>query len=292
MFVMPAPEKRIVEDTSKNDFSYNKRIENEYNQILNSIADNIDDILDGFDFGKELEVLEDLGEYANELFDWSTKFVSNLIYNLNEDDLRQWKMHSANMSRQMYRSLGRAPIKPLMDQYLEENVGLIQSMPLNAAKKVQKLVLENLKSGRYRSSGLIDQIMNVGKVTRSRAKTIARTEVSKMSVGLTKARSEVLEIGYYIWKTSKDARVRSSHSIMADVVIDWNDPPSPEALRGIKSHGNYHAGCTFNCRCFARPMIRVDDIHWPAKMYLNGQIQRIRKADFLQMSAGRIPMAA
>lgn len=292
MVVLNFHKPTLVIDTSRNDFSYNRRIENEYNQILESISDNVDGMLSIFDQGNEIEVIQQLGDYANDLFDWALQFVSGLSYNLDNDDIRQWKMHSDRMSKHMRRTLITAPVKPLMDQWINENVGLIQSMPLNAAKKVQKLVLENLKTGQYRSSGLVEQIMKIGHVSRNRAKTIARTEVSKMSSGLTKARSEYAQIGYYIWKTSKDLRVRSSHSIMNNVLIDWNQPPSPEALKGIKSHGNYHAGCTFNCRCFPRPLLRISDITWPAKIYLDGRIQRINQRDFMNISNGKVPMAA
>jgi len=80
----------------------------------------------------------------------------------------------------------------------------------------------------------------------NRVKLIARTETGKAYTMLTMAQSEDLDIPAYEWETSIDARVRSSHNHMQGVIVFWHDPPSPEALIGIKSVGKYHAGNIYN----------------------------------------------
>lgn len=289
------PPKVKTVDVSKDDFSYNRRIENDYNAILNRVSTGILDILGNYsdsDPMSAVDILEALQGYTNDLYGWATDLVGGILYNLNEDDKRRWRRNSSKMSSQLRREIETVPIQPLMDQYLLDNVGLIQSMPLKAAERVQRLVLENLETGKYRAEGLTKQIMGIGNVTRNRAKLIARTEVSRISTGLTKARSEVLDIGWYIWRTSRDVRVRSSHRLMNTVLVSWTNPPSPEALAGEKSYGNYHAGETFNCRCFPQPLIRIDDVSWPARIYHNGQLRNINKSEFMGMSSGQVPMAA
>lgn len=292
MFVMHPPERKIVEDAKKPAFAYNKAAENEYNYFLNAIAKNIKKIVKQYKKGKEVEVIKQLEAYSNQLYEWAARFSYRLVFNLNADSLKKWRSHSSKMSKAMLESLSKVPIKPIMQRHIEENIALIQSMPIQAARKIEKMVLTNLQTGQYRAEQLTERIMKIGDVTESRAKTIARTEVSKISTNLIQARSEDLGAGFYIWKTSFDARVRSSHAIMRDVIIDWDNPPSPEALMGLKSYGNYHAGCIFNCRCFAMPILKIDDISWPAKIYTNRKIQYIKKADFIQMSTGQIPLAA
>lgn len=284
-----------TEDAKKDDFSYNRRIENEYNRILDRVSARVSEILKSYDPNNPASavgILQSLEDYTNDLYDWAANIVGKVIYNLNEDDKRLWRKVSSSMSYGAKRELEAAPIGPLMEQYLKDNVGLIQSMPLRAAERVQRLVVENLETGKYRAEGLAQQIMNIGNVTRNRAKLIARTEVSRISTGLTKARSEVLDIGWYIWRTSRDVRVRSSHRLMNTVLVSWTNPPSPESLAGEKSYGNYHAGETFNCRCFPQPLIRIDDISWPARIYHNGQLRNINKSEFMELSAGQVPMAA
>lgn len=297
MFAMSAPEiKPVTKDTSSDDFSYNQRIENEYSDMLNSVVDEIEGILTNYDYTDpmaSLDLLQALQDYSNRLFDWAVDNVVKIVYSLNEDDVRQWKMQSSLMSMGLRTEIENVPIEPLINQYMSENVGLIQSIPLTAAQKVQQLVLENLKTGQYRAESLAEQIMKIGSVTRSRANLIARTEIAKISTGLTQARSEELQIGYYVWRTSGDARVRNSHSIMNRVIVGWADPAAPEELaREKKSYGHYHPGQIFNCRCYAQPMIRVDDVKFPAKIYMNGEIRYINRFEFVELSIGRVPLAA
>jgi len=78
---------------------------------------------------------------------------------------------------------------------------------------------------------------------------------------------------------------------MDQVLVAWDNPASPETLDGAKrSYGHYHPGETYNCRCYARPLIRIDDVSWPHKVYHNGSIVMMRKADFTELSAGQIPL--
>jgi uncharacterized protein with gpF-like domain len=109
---------------------------------------------------------------------------------------------------------------------------------------------------------------------------IARTEVSKTSTALTRARSEDIGIRWYVWKTSEDARVRSSHKHMDNVLISWSSPPSPEKLDGLRSVGHYHAGEIWNCRCYAEPVIEVEYLSWPHKVYCGGQIVKMSRKQF------------
>lgn len=289
----PSQIKLITEDV-KPVFSYNSILEKEYNQILNSVVKTIRANLKKFnpnDPATAIEVMKALQNYTNKLYGWSKKRVGGLIYNLNTDSIRKWLKHSAIISQRMRQEIKTVPVKPLLEQFLMDNVGLIQSMPLRAAQKVQKVVVENLQTGQYRAEGLVDQIMNIGKVTENRAKLIARTEISRMSTELIRVRSEAVDMNWYIWKTSHDVRVRGSHRLMDKVLVNWSEPPSPERLdHQNHDYGNYNPGQIFNCRCYPQPLVRIDDINWPAKVYHNGSIVRMRKADFARLSQGQVPL--
>lgn len=294
MYIITAPPFKVIVEDAKPIFSINNRMEKEYNQILNAVAKNVRNILNRFnpnDPTTAIAITQALQEYTNNLYAWAKKKIGGLIYNLNKDSEAKWKRLSMMISRRLRREMETFPIDPLLDRYLLDNVGLIQSMPLKAAQKVQQVVLENLKTGEYRAEGLVDQIMNIGHVTENRANLIARTEISRMSTGLTKARSEVLNMNWYVWRATHDVRVRASHLHMDQVIVNWNDPADPEQLNHEKkSYDHYHPGEIFNCRCFPRPMVRVDDVSWPAKIYRNGKIDMMRKSDFIALSAGQIPL--
>lgn len=167
---------------------------------------------------------------------------------------------------------------------IEENANLIKTLPTDVAKKVTKDIEEMALKG-MRASEIAKVIREqTDKHSRASAKLIARTEVSKTTTALTKARCDNLDLHWYVWRTAEDGdRVRKSHRIMEGVLVNWNETPSPEALVGEKSVGNYHAGNIWNCRCYPEPLIDIDDISWPHKVYTNGKIQTMGKMQFEQM---------
>lgn len=164
---------------------------------------------------------------------------------------------------------------------IRENAAYISSIPLEAAQTLTDEVTKAQQSGAR--PGTINKMMRARfpELLRSRVQLISRTETSKAGAALTRARAEDLGIDAYIWRTSKDARVRNSHAHMDGVIIFWNEPPSPEALDGIASKlGHYHAGEAPNDRCYAEPCLSVDDISFPAKVYHNGTIHMMNKQQF------------
>nr|DAJ94248.1 MAG TPA: Minor capsid component [Caudoviricetes sp.] len=174
--------------------------------------------------------------------------------------------------------------KVIIDDQVFENAALIRTLPNDVAQKVVKdIEKEFLKGKRARS---IEKIIRqeTDKHSRASARLIARTEVSKTQSALTKARAQALDMQWYVWRTALDGnRVRPSHRLMEGVLVNWNDPPSPEALAGEKNVGYYHAGNIWNCRCYSDPLLDMDDVKWPHKVYRNGQIQMMGKREFQQI---------
>lgn len=172
-------------------------------------------------------------------------------------------------------------IKKDIDSQVISNAALIKTLPSDTAQKVVKDIEE------YALSGLrVEEIEKLiqdktRQHSRASARLIARTEVSKTTSALTKARSEELGLRWYVWRTMEDGdRVRKSHRIMNDVLVSWNNPPSPELLVKEKDVGRYHAGNIWDCRCYSEPLIDIDDVKWPHKVYINGSIQKMSKARF------------
>lgn len=90
-----------------------------------------------------------------------------------------------------------------------------------------------------------------------------------------------LGIPAYIWRTCKDQRVRKSHSNLDDVIVFWNEPPDAEELVGEESSlGESHAGEYNGCRCYGEPIIRLEFVKWPHKVYYKGKIQNMTEEEF------------
>lgn len=212
----------------------------------------------------------------------ATKMVTHLF----TDAGRTWRQAARKNSqgRMIYEALQRemqGPIGGAVRHQIERNAAIIQSLPLDIAKRVNEHILTESMKG-IRASDIAQQIKTMfPENSEASAKLIARTETSKTSTALTRARSESVGADWYIWRTSEDARVRDSHRLMDIVLVKWSDPPSPEQLAGEKhSYGHYNCGEIFNCRCYPEPIIDLDLINWSAKVYRNGSIQRMTRKQF------------
>ena len=167
------------------------------------------------------------------------------------------------------------------------NADYIRSVPTDIADWItDKVQAESLK-GRRASDIAVDILEKYPSMLESRAQLIARTEVSKTQLALTQARCANLGIDWYVWRTSRDSRVRSPHDDMEGVLVAWSDAPSPEKLfphPDAKPYGNYHAGGTFNCRCYPEPVVAVELVLFPCKVYHNGGIRQMTKEQFLKIA--------
>lgn len=215
--------------------------------------------------------------------------VRRMVTPIAVQNMRTWRMAAkkATKNPSLYRMLMseiNQGLKSDIEIQIEENANLIKTLPTDVAKKVTKDISDMALKG-MRASEIAKVIREqTDKHSRASAKLIVRTEVSKTTTALTKARCDNLDLHWYVWRTMEDGdRVRKSHRIMEGVLVNWNEPPSPEALAGEKSVGNYHAGNIWNCRCYPEPLIEIDDISWPHKVYTNGKIQTMGKMQFKQM---------
>ena len=267
-----------------------KRIENEFLRSLEKLCNTFVKIAKatGSDQQKYVNAMHNF-QNSIEYERYITSAVKRMVTPLGISNQRTWRMAAkkAAKGKILYRSLVeelRQDGYRIMEGQIIENVSLIKTLPEDIANKIVRDIAEYALQGKRAES--IERLIvdKTNKHSRASARLIARTEVSKTSTALTKARSEQLGIQWYVWRTALDGnRVRLSHQIMEGVLVNWNNPPSPEALAGEKNVGHYHAGNIWNCRCYAEPLLDIDDAHWPHKVYTNGKITTMKKGDFLQL---------
>lgn len=192
-----------------------------------------------------------LQRYAEALTAWAEATAARMLKDVEQVDRSTWAVMSLEMSEQLRREVQSAPTGQLLRQRLDEQVTLIKSLPLDAAKRVHELTLKRLESSE-RASELMKAIQATGEVAASRAKLIARTEVARTSSLLMQARAEYIGSTQYIWRTSGDSDVRSGHRAMNGKVFAWDDPPEVEENGRYMRH---HPGQIWNCRCWPEPII-------------------------------------
>jgi SPP1 gp7 family putative phage head morphogenesis protein len=214
-----------------------------------------------------------------------------MVTMLAADNARSWReaARQSGRGREIYAALRQelqGPVGAAFHNEIARNAELIRSLPIDIANRVTDYIGQETLKGR-RAASLEDDIRSMfPQATRARVQLIARTETSKTSTALTRARAEDIGLDWYRWETSRDSRVRSSHEHMQGVLVSWNDPPSPEALVGIRSTlGHYHSGSCPNCRCFAAPLTSLDRVDWPHKCYVNNNIKALTRAAFEKLAA-------
>jgi uncharacterized protein with gpF-like domain len=221
---------------------------------------------------------EFLGAYA-----WQA--AKRMITNLYAGQHATWQAAARESGKgpQIYRALQQelaGPVGARMRELVRQNAELISTFPTSVARRAvaRGAAAQYAAGGR---AGELETWGRLGGLVRSRARLIARTEVSKASSALTEARAEDLDLPWYIWRTSEDERVRLSHRKMNNVLIRWDNPPSPEQLAGVKSTlGHYNAGNCPNDRCYGEPLLRLDQVNWPHRVYYPSQIVWMTWAKF------------
>lgn len=174
----------------------------------------------------------------------------------------------------------RGPIGQKVQRYVHESEVLRRSWPASVSKKIIDFIAAEGRKGR-RAKDIAQEVKdNFPTEAAAPVEVLVRTVIGVASTAFERARAEEIGVTWYTWETSQDQRVRASHAIMQDVMIAWTNPPSPEELVGEESLGRYHAGEGLACRCLPMPVIDLDSLEWPRKMYTNGKIITVTRKQF------------
>lgn len=238
------------------------------------------------------EAIRLLKRYAQtlEFSDWCDRLAYSLTAKIDKSSSQTWREAAAKAGRgsEIYKQIQEELKKPRGGVFwlkVKENAKLIKTIPDEIRTDLTKYIAEEGLKGRRSEDILADLIKKIPDKKKYILKRIARTEVSKTQTALIQARAASLGADWYIWRTSEDERVRGSHIKMNGVLVSWKDPPSPEALAGMKSAGKYHAGDIYNCRCYPEPIVNIDYVVFPAKVYYNGAIRTMNRKQFEKIAA-------
>ena len=267
-----------------------RRIENEYVKSLYTLCDMFRKIAESVGEDQELyrqRMNNFQNSYQYEKF--ITSAVKRMVTPLSSINEQTWRKAARKSTRSKFLyGLLIDDIKQnheaMINDQIITNASLIRTLPNDVAEKVVKNIAEEAIKGKRARS--IEKIIrqDTHKHSRASARLIARTEVAKTQSAITKSRAQNLDMNWYVWRTALDGnRVRKSHRLMEGVIVNWNDPPSPEELAGEQSVGHYHAGNIWNCRCYSEVLLDVDDVKWPHKVYRNGQITKMNKTEFMNI---------
>lgn len=223
---------------------------------MRQIASHIDSIVKGFDVQDETvypSMVTALRKYAESLDIWARSASSRIIMDVALRDEKTWLIYAQDMSKGIKDQIRNTDIGATYQKLVSEQVGLIKSLPLTAAQRIQDLATRAVIEG-GRSDEISGLIMSIGGMTKARTNTIARTEISKATTLFTQSRAEALGSDGYIWRDSGDSDVRHRHAELNGQYVRWDKPPVVDKKSGRRAH----AGCDINCRCYPEPVIPED----------------------------------
>lgn len=158
------------------------------------------------------------------------------------------------------RALGVDPIgaepfvAPMVEQFVSENVRQVGKLADQFFTRVEARISQGLGTGRTPEEIAADLRRNFVKVgtgiesAKKRARQLARDQVNRFSGELQRARQTKLGVKRYVWRTSRDERVRPLHRSREGKIFRWSDPPDEDEYDG-------HPGIPPNCRCHAEPYL-------------------------------------
>lgn len=162
-------------------------------------------------------------------------------------------------------------LSPIIEGFVEQNVGLITDITPALAAKVQAAILHALTTGQVHEdlAATLEQHMGF---EANRASLIAIDQVGKLNGQINAKRQQDLGVTEFVWKTVEDERVRGnptgkypkakpSHFARDKKTYKYSDPP--KGADGAPSL----PGIEINCRCSADPVLDhlIDDLPDPGE---------------------------
>ena len=127
--------------------------------------------------------------------------------------------------------------------FVADNARRIKNLTNEALDRVESTVLAGFRRGRSNAE-IAKGVREAFGVSKRRAKLIARDQVASLNGELTQIRQTRMGVTSYIWRSSRDERVRPSHEDFDGQTFTWAEG-SPEG----------HPGEPINCRCVAEPVL-------------------------------------
>ena len=114
------------------------RAERTFAQQLRGIARNVGQLIAGYDVS--LESLPSLSallrSYAQALIPWAKRAARGMIAEVNNREQDAWRALGSAISAQLHRDLTNTPLGDRVNQLMEEQVALITSIPIQAARAI------------------------------------------------------------------------------------------------------------------------------------------------------------
>lgn len=220
---------------------------------------------------------------SDEVDGFLKRIISKMVHTQRNTSATSWReavsmSHNGRALAKLIRKEMSGPVGTMVAQLISENAAFIKTLPEEWAKYASQYAARMSLKGMRPEEVEAELRKVIPEHMQRNLKCIARTECAKANAAVVEARAAACGIKAYFWRCVKDERSRDSHIGMDGVLVFYDDPPNPEALFGTqKPYGNYHAGNTFNCRCYQEPVVDIEFLPDIIKVHDHGKIVTMTK---------------
>lgn len=205
-----------------------------------------------------IEMQRRLDAYAKQIGPWAVEQSAKLLQRVQKSNAKAYKEQSKIMGNAIKAGFIEQETGKVGLALLHEQVALIQSLPVEAGLRAQRIAAKNFAEGMRATPDpsvikeLQEEMGMTEQVAVNRARLIARTETARANASFVQARAVALGVTHYVWRTTMDGAERHSHARMNGKTIAYDKPPK-------LSDGTVgHAGTFPNCRCYQDPVLPDD----------------------------------
>ena len=205
--------------------------------VFNAVRNNVIARTSGFGLRRKLEALANTNRKLT-IKEWKKAIKATLGIDIREDYY-----------------LGDFYVEQIV-KWIDYNVSLIETIPEQTLDKMHDIVYEGFTKGKT-TTRIVNEIQRAYGISKRRAKLIARDQTAKLNGQIQQAQQRDAGIEEYIWYTTGDNRVRSSHRELHGKKFRWDDPPVNKDGRKC------NPGEDYQCRCIGRPVFNRNKISLP-----------------------------
>lgn len=242
-----------IRNAARQRFNRSRNAEIAYERQLAKVGHNIGSLVKGMapeGIVRDYRAIERiLNQYSSILQPWAKSIVERMTAEVSQRDIRAWAELGRSIGQSLKKEILNAPTGMALREQMQEQIKSITSLPIEAAQRLNELTLKGITEG-TRTPEIMEAILNSGKVSVSRARLIARTQVATTASKLTEVRAVHIGSPGYFWRTSLDSDVRLFHKKLEGKFIEWSNPPIVD-----KNGRRAHAGQDFQCRCYQEVVV-------------------------------------
>lgn len=253
--------------TLKGKFKPSTQAERDFYKSLRRVAQAsghiVDQHVDGVSIKDPKKMQTELDAYSRAITPWARRQSEKLLEQVQRSNKRAYANKSKAIGKALQLGVADQEVGKIALRLINEQVGLIKSIPLEAGLRAQKIAYEAVLSGTRAEvnedtvNELKKQLNLTTEVAVSRAKLIAVTETARANAAINQSRAMSVGSNQYRWHNSGDEAVRPSHKYykgkrLQGMIFSWDDPPTLDD--GMKGH----PGSFPRCRCFAEPVFDTE----------------------------------